>query len=141
MARLTVTIDDDQSELLEDLTGENGEYESKSAAVRDFIRAGKERQELRDEIERLRDRLETREERINDREERINELESQLRRRSNIEDEIANLPDKIRDEQTYTDRRRRVLDSASAIERLKWRITGVPADRIDAVGGEDETED
>jgi Arc/MetJ-type ribon-helix-helix transcriptional regulator len=134
MPRLTITIDDDQSDLLDDLTGEDGEYESKSAAVRDFIQAGEQRKELEDEIDRLRDRLESREE-------RIDELEAQLRRRSNIEDEIANLPDKIRREQTYTDRRRRVLDSASTIQRLKWQITGVPTDRIDDAVPEDDPDE
>jgi Arc/MetJ-type ribon-helix-helix transcriptional regulator len=121
MPRLTVTITEDQNDLVEDLSGENGEYESKSAAVRNFIQAGEEREELQAEVERLRDRLESREE-------RIDELESQLRKRSNIEDEIKDLPDKIRDADTYTERRQRKLDQATLGQRLKWRFTGVPVD-------------
>lgn len=121
MPRLTVTITEDQNDLVEDLSGENGEYESKSAAVRNFIQAGEEREELRAEVERLRDRLESREE-------RIDELESQLRKRSNIEDKIEDLPDKIRDADTYTERRQRKLDQATLGQRLKWRFTGVPVD-------------
>lgn len=121
MPRLTVTITEEQNDLVEDLSGENGEYESKSAAVRNFIQAGEQRQELQAEVERLRDRLESREE-------RIDELESQLRKRSNIEDEIKDLPDKIRDADTYTERRQRKLDQATLGQRLKWRFTGVPVD-------------
>jgi Arc/MetJ-type ribon-helix-helix transcriptional regulator len=121
MPRLTVTITEDQNDLVEDLSGENGEYESKSAAVRNFIQAGEEREELQAEVERLRDRLESREE-------RIDELESQLRKRSNIEDKIEDLPDKIRDPDTYTERRQRKLDQATLGQRLKWRFTGVPVD-------------
>lgn len=121
MPRLTVTITEDQNDLVEDLSGENGEYESKSAAVRNFIQAGEEREELQAEVERLRDRLESREE-------RIDELESQLRKRSNIEDKIEDLPDKIRDADTYTERRQRKLDQATLGQRLKWRFTGVPVD-------------
>lgn len=124
MPRLTVTIDDDQNELLEAVAGEDGEYESKSAAVRDFIQAGEERQELEAEIRRLRDRLESRNE-------RIDELESQLRKRSNIEDKIEDLPDKIRDADSYSERRLQKLDEASLSQRIVWRLTGVPVDDDD----------
>lgn len=125
MPRLTITIDDEQSDLLDDLTGEGAEYDSKSAAVRDFIQAGRERRELQTEIDTLRDRLDAREQ-------RIDELESQLRKRSNIEEKIEDLPDKIRGNETYNERRQRKLDRATPIQRLKWRITGVPIDETDA---------
>jgi Arc/MetJ-type ribon-helix-helix transcriptional regulator len=121
MPRLTITINEEQNELLEALTDEDGEYESKSAAVRSFIQAGEEQQELQNEIERLRDRLQSREQ-------RIDELESQLRKRSNIEDKIEDLPDKIRDADTYMERRQRKLDRATLPQRLKWRFTGVPVE-------------
>lgn len=81
MPRLTVTITEDQSDLLDDLSGDDGEYESKSAAVRNFIQSGEERQQLREEIVRLEERLESREN-------RIDELEEQLTKRSQIEDKI-----------------------------------------------------
>ncbi len=125
MPRLTITIDDEQSDLLDDLTGEGAEYDSKSAAVRDFIQAGRERRELQTEIDTLRDRLDAREQ-------RIDELESQLRKRSNIEEKIEDLPDKIRGNETYNERRQRKLDRATPIQRLKWKIVGVPVDETDA---------
>ena len=124
MPRLTITIDENQSDLLEDLTGENGEYESKSAAVRNFIQAGEERRELQKEVDRLQNRVESREE-------RIEELESQLRKRSQIEDKIEDLPDKIRNAETYTERRQRKLDRATLPQRFMWKFTGVPVDDED----------
>lgn len=54
MPRLTVTITDEQDELLDEISGDSGRYESKSAAVRDFIQAGERVTELEEEIERLR---------------------------------------------------------------------------------------
>ena len=114
MPRLTITIDDDQSELLDELTQEGGKYESKSAAVRDFIQAGKERHELQNELERKKDRIQT--------------LEEQLERRHDLKNEIQELPDKVRGEPSYSERRQRKLDQASLGQRLKWKVTGVPAD-------------
>jgi len=121
MPRLTITITDDQSDRLDEVAGDDGEYESKSAAIREYIDAAGTRDDLLDEITRLRDRLD-------DREERIDELESQLRKRSNIEDKIEDLPDKIRDAETYTERRQRKLDQATLPKRMIWKVTGVPVD-------------
>ena len=126
MPRLTITITDDQSDLLDDLAGDGGEYESKSAAVREFIQAGEQLEECQAEIEQLRDRLDSREQ-------RIEQLEEQLAKRSNIEQKIEDLPAKLTGRLSYQDRRQRALDAASPIERLKWRVTGVPTARIEAV--------
>ena len=124
MPRLTITITDDQSDYLDEVAGDAGDYESKSAAIREFIEAAGTRDELHTEIERLRDRLD-------DREDRIEDLESQLRKRSNIEDKIEDLPDKIRDAETYTERRQRKLDQATLPKRVVWKFTGVPVDDED----------
>ena len=53
MPRLTITITEDQADLLEELSSEDGRYESKSAAVRKFIQAGEKVSELQQENERL----------------------------------------------------------------------------------------
>ena len=53
MPRLTITVTDEQAALLEKLSGDGGQYESKSAAVRDFIQAGERVAELEQEVERL----------------------------------------------------------------------------------------
>jgi Arc/MetJ-type ribon-helix-helix transcriptional regulator len=111
MPRLTITISEDQSELLEELSGEAGEYDSKSEAVREFIQAGERQVELR---------------------ERVQDLESQLRERSQVETKIDNLPDRILSHETYQDRRQRLLDKASVPTRIKWTIMGVPVEENDS---------
>jgi chromosome segregation ATPase len=121
MPRLTITINEDQSDLLDEISGEGGEYESKSAAVRNFIQTGEECQELREKIARLEERLESREE-------RIKELEGQLTKRSQLEEKIEDLPDKLRGNASYQERRQRLLDQASFAQRMKWKVTGVPVE-------------
>jgi len=81
MEPLTIRIPED---LKESLDTEADEYDvSTSEYVRRLIQQGREYDDLQD-------RLETREA-------RIDELEEQLARRSQIEDKIENLPDKIRE--------------------------------------------
>ena len=53
MPRLTITVTDEQAELLEELSGDDGQYESKSEAVRQFIQTGERIAELEQEVERL----------------------------------------------------------------------------------------
>lgn len=53
MPRLTITVTDEQAALLEELSGDGGQYESKSAVVRDFIQTGERVDELEREVERL----------------------------------------------------------------------------------------
>jgi Arc/MetJ-type ribon-helix-helix transcriptional regulator len=53
MPRLTITVTDEQAALLEELSGDGGQYESKSAAVRNFIQSGERVAELEREVERL----------------------------------------------------------------------------------------
>ena len=53
MPRLTITVTDEQAALLEELSEDGGQYDSKSAAVRDFIESGERVAELEREVERL----------------------------------------------------------------------------------------
>lgn len=121
MARLTVTIDEEQNDFLDEISGDDGEYDSKSAAVREFIEQGEETEKLQSRIDELEDRLEAREE-------RIDTLEEQLQERHDIKNELQDLPDKIRGRESYTEKRQRKLDQASLGQRLRWRLTGVPVD-------------
>jgi len=79
-----------------------------------------------------RHRIDELESRLASREDRIDELETQLSERSQIEEKIENLPDKIRDDLTYQERRQRMLDQAGLGQRLKWKVTGVPVDKIES---------
>ena len=53
MPRLTITVTDEQNELLAELSSDEGPYESKSEAVRSFIESGEDTEQLRREVERL----------------------------------------------------------------------------------------
>lgn len=127
MQKVTVSLTDRHlSEL--DAQERLDNAESRSAAVRhiidEYARLQRECEDLHTEYERLADRLETREE-------RIDELEEQLARRSQLEQKIESLPEKVRETESYQDRRQRALDTAGPLTRLKWRVTGVPSDAVD----------
>lgn len=131
--RITVNFDDEAGEWIEEQV-ENGEYESKSQCVEEIFGAG------RDEVPELRDRVDELEDRIASREKRIEQLEDQLTRRSNIESEIEevaetveDLPAKIHNTESYSERRQRKLDQASLPQRLKWQFTGVPVEEDEEI--------
>jgi archaellum component FlaC len=105
-----------------------GDTDSRSAAVREIL---DEYEDLRTEYETLDDEYEDLKQRYEAREARIDQLEEQLRERSRVEEKIEDLPDKIRTVGTYQERRQRLLDEASLTERLKWKVTGVPVERLD----------
>ncbi len=69
------------------------------------------------------------EERVERKQARIDELETQLTERSRVEEKIEELPDKLRGELSYQERRQRMLDQASLAQRMKWNVTGVPVDQ------------
>jgi len=109
-----------------------GEADSRSAALRQIL---DEYQELRSEYEALDAEYAELKQRYEAREDRVEELEGQLRERSQVEEKIEALPDKIRaSAMSYAEKRQRAIDRASLAERLKWKVTGVPEAAIDAVG-------
>lgn len=59
MPRLTITITEDQNKYLDEISGEDGEYESKSEAVRNFIQSGERAEELEQTVERLQNEKQT----------------------------------------------------------------------------------
>jgi len=137
MNRVTATLrEDDVRELQARVMA--GEADSRSEALRQLI---DEHGELAEEYEEMRIRYEATTERVADlkdrleaRERRVDALEDQLRERSRVEDKLDDLPDRLRSGMaSYEARRRRLLDEASLVERLKWRITGVPVDQVDAL--------
>jgi len=85
---------------------------------------------MRDVLASRRDTGELRE-RLEAREARIDELERQLTERSRVEEKIEELPDKIRSADTYQERRQRLIDNAGPLQRLKWKLTSLPVERID----------
>jgi hypothetical protein len=100
----------------------------KAELEREAAERGASRSEYIRSILRDRHRVDELEERVVTREARIDELETQLTERSQIKEEIEDLPQKIQEEESYSERRQRVLDQASLPQRLKWKVTGVPVD-------------
>lgn len=131
MHKITVSVDDRHLYELE-ARQRLGEAASRSEALRQILDEYEdlhpEYADLEAEYEDLRQRYEAREDRVDD-------LEAQLRQRSQIEEKIEDLPDKIRSSaMSYGERRQRAIDRASPIERLKWKVTGVPGEAIERVG-------
>jgi len=115
MDQITLRLDESLKDALDEEADEKGV--SRSEYIRYIL-------ESRGEVEHLRGRLDAREE-------RIEELEGQLRKRSNIEEKIEDLPAKIQSDLSWSEKRTRAYNNASVSERLLWRITGVPEDRIE----------
>lgn len=120
MEPLTIRVRGETKESLEDEADEYGV--SVSEYVRELLEKGREYDDLRDRLEA--------------KEDRIDELESQLSRRSQIEDKIEALPDKVRAAESYQERRQKLLDGATVGQRLIWKVTGVPVDRVEDDSGE-----
>jgi len=111
-----------------------GKADSRSAALRQIL---DEYQDLRTDYEALDAEYADLKQRYEAREDRVDDLEEQLSRRSQVEEKIEELPDKLRASQmSYGEKRQRAIDRASLGERLKWKVTGVPEEAIDAVGEE-----
>ena len=87
---------------------------SRSEYIRDILGDRHRADQLADQLEQKKQRIQT--------------LEEQLERRHDLKNEIQELPDKIRGEPSYSERRQRKLDQASLGQRLKWKVTGVPVD-------------
>jgi len=124
MKKLSVSLEPEHVDRLDDRQAE-GDVSSRSAAIREIL---DEYESLRIECEDLRDECDNLRTRLENREDRIDELEAQLARRSQLEEKVESLPDKIRDRESYQERRQRMLDQASLAQRLKWKVTGVPVD-------------
>ena len=95
MPRLTITVTDEQSELLSELSGDGGRYESKSEAVRSFIETGEDVEQLRREVDRLnRERRQLLEQRDENAElvEFASETKSVLERREDRSEQIRTAP-------------------------------------------------
>lgn len=97
MPRVTVSIDDEDKDYLQEQSGDSAEYDSMSEVMRECIQAHKEQNELENEIERLR-----------------NEKRVLLEQRQ----EATEIQRYIREERTYR--------NAGLRTRLKWWLLGKP---------------
>jgi Arc/MetJ-type ribon-helix-helix transcriptional regulator len=105
MPRLTVTIDDDQADYLDAVSGDGGEYASKSAAVRAFIQAAADRD---GRVERL--------------EQEVDRLRREKRQLLEEREEKKQLANYVETEREVEQRWRQ----ADVVTRMKWRVFGMP---------------
>lgn len=123
MARVTVTIDDEHETILEELSGEEGPYPSKSAAVRDLI----------EQYDSMRTELTECEERIEELETERDNLRKQLQAANARYDQHTELVEFV-EEEKQAKARRREREHANILTRTKWSIFGRP--RPDAEASE-----
>jgi Arc/MetJ-type ribon-helix-helix transcriptional regulator len=97
MARLTVSLNEEEEEIIEDKVGDDGEYESKSEFVRMCIQDHNRNDELETEVDRLR-----------------NQKQLILEQR----EETTSLKRYVEEERSYR--------NASLPTRLRWWVFGKP---------------
>lgn len=105
MPRLTITVTDEQATLLEELSEDDGQYESKSAAVRDFIESGERVSELEREVERL------------------NRERRQLLEQREEHGELVRYAEDQREQEQRTQQRR----EKPVWTRMRWWVLGEPS--------------
>lgn len=132
MARVTVTIEEEHDEILDELTGEDGEFSSKSAAVRSLIGRYEEiRSGEHVDAQRVQAIRAEYEERISEYEAEIEALETDL---SRAEEQVARLQRtnlKILEERDRTQELERYVDE----ERQRREAGKLRAWWRDWVGG------
>jgi len=102
MGRLTISISDDERELIEQNVGDGGSYESKSAFVRECINQYEHSQQL---------------------EATVNDLRRQLREANRRNDEMQELAEYVdREKQLQLEERQR--RRAPLLKRIEWLIFG-----------------
>lgn len=99
MSRLTISLTDEEEEIIEEKVGDDGEYESKSEFVRNCIQAHTEIEDLERDVERLQ-----------------NEKRLILEQR----EEATEIQKYVEEERTYR--------NAGLKTRLKWWVWGKPSD-------------
>ena len=104
--KISVTLDEAQTEQLTEMVG--NQYENRSEAVRDLIEKGMCYDALETERDALRQRRDRRDQRIDD----LEDILEYVRRE--------------RERETSRAQQRRMLRDASVIQRLKWKLLGMP---------------
>jgi chromosome segregation ATPase len=128
MKKVSVSLEPEHVDRLDERQEEDG-VDSRSAALRDIL---DEYEEIHTEYEELRTEYEDLRTRLDSREERIDDLEEQLAKRSQIEEKVDVLAERVEESQlTYAEKRQRMIDRASVAERLRWKVTGVPVEEYD----------
>jgi Arc/MetJ-type ribon-helix-helix transcriptional regulator len=89
MPRLTITLSDELAEFIDEESGDSGEFDSKSEAVRHYVERGRDAEDLENEVEVL--------------ENRLDELRRQLYERDDVEEKVDVLANKVEKTQQAAD--------------------------------------
>jgi len=111
MPRLTITVTEEQSQLLSELSGDDGPYESKSEAVRAFIESGETTEELRQEVDRL------------------NRERRQLLEQRDENQELVEFASETRSVLERREQRSEIIRTAPVWRRALWWVLGEPEQR------------
>ncbi len=99
MPRITITISESLDEYLEEESGEDGEFDSKSEVMRHLAERGREVDDLERELEMA--------------ETRIEDLRRQMAARDNVEEKVDVLAKRLEDEQ-------RAQDAPFVVRWYRW---------------------
>lgn len=89
MPRLTITLSDELAEFIEEESSDNEDFDSKSEAVRHYLRRGQDADDLEAEVEVL--------------ENRLDDLRRQLYERDDVEEKVDVLANKVEKTQQAAD--------------------------------------
>lgn len=131
MPRFTITVPDDLDEWLTAATGDNGAYDSKSEAARAHLEQARRIDQLDADL----DDLLARAERVAELEQQVERLENEkatLIRDREEKQELARYVEEQRSIEQYRARREQMVDEATILQRVKWKLTGVPVDGEDS---------
>lgn len=132
MGRVTISIGEEEEAILDEKVENSGEYESKSAFVRECIRSYESRMEACERVEELeadlaavreeRDRLEDQADRVAELETEVERLHRERRQLLEERDEKKELARYVEDERTAQERWRQ----AGIVTKTKWKLLGMP---------------
>ena len=111
MKRLTISVPEDQYDLLEEKSGEDGQYESKSDVVRAFIT---DREVLHNRIEELEAKLEKRESTVDELQAQLDETQYRIEEYSELDEYVEKLETKLDEQERTIDNLRNQLAATNA---------------------------
>jgi Arc/MetJ-type ribon-helix-helix transcriptional regulator len=126
MSRITVSLDEQSKQVIEERAGEDGAYDSKSAVVRDCVKEYERVEELEEELEAVREQCEQ----LRKRAERVEELETEIERVRREKRQLLQEREEKAQLAQYVEDERRVEQKwreAPLWTRVKWRIVGMPS--------------
>jgi Arc/MetJ-type ribon-helix-helix transcriptional regulator len=134
MGRTTVSLDEETQEIIDEKSGDGGEYESVSAFVRDCIQRYEEIETLEETVDDLEEEVSSlREERdqLKDQADRVDDLEKTIERLRNEKQTLVEQRSENRELVRYVQEERTVEQQwreAPLWKRAKWRVMGMPSE-------------